>query len=59
MNRDTAYKSYRNYEKRVDKQVKDGSLARSQAHVFLKNARKNYRKNNHGKQMRKMGLKDA
>ena len=48
---DNLYKSYRNYEAYVEKQVKSGELSNSMARQLLSKAKTNYRNQNLNRQM--------
>lgn len=48
---DTAHKSYEQYEKIVDEQVKSGLISDSQARAYLQKAKENYKNLNLNKEL--------
>jgi hypothetical protein len=48
---DELFKSFKAYERQVDKQVKAGEIRNDQARLYLKKARENYKKRSYNKYM--------
>jgi len=51
---DELYKSYRAYEKQIDKQVKAGEISNNQARLYLNKARKSYKDQNYNKYLSRL-----
>jgi hypothetical protein len=56
MNEDLCYKSFKAYEAYLDQELKAGRLTREQTRSFLISARKNYKNQNHNKQLDLMNV---
>lgn len=54
MDKETAYRSYRQYEKLVEEEVKSGALPRERARTYLSEARKNYQNLNLNRELERL-----
>jgi hypothetical protein len=54
LSQEELYNSYKAYEKRLAKDLKDGTVTREQAHSFLKSAKKNYGNQSYNRELEKV-----